>query len=347
MTDLLLIPTGYIIKDFLDQNNITQKDLAISTGMSEKHISNVLKGKKKLTFDFALKLEKVLPNIKADYWMNYETKYQLDLLRQSEKYSLENQNLKELSKRFKFNEIFKEMKLDLVTQAIEMLKLLKISSFDLFESKYGKLNINFMEDGGTKEAIAIWLNLCEDEIEFQNDDISEIKYTKEKLINNIDKLKMLSLNDVSTEKSLESCRKLLNRLGIYFVVYEANSNCKVRGALTTYKNHPTIYISTRGKRHTYLWFAIFHEIAHLILHYSKKDIRLFSDEDIVEKENDANTYAKNLLLVEAEYLNFIKKGDYNSASILSFAALNNIPPGFVVDFLKHDKIIGYEKKYSF
>lgn len=347
MDDLLLIPTGYIIKDYLDENNITQKDLAISTGMSEKHISNVLKGKNNLTVEFALKLEKVLPSIKADYWLNYENKYQLDLSRQAEKYSLENQNLRELSKRFRFNEIFKGMKLDLATQAIEMLKLLKISSFDLFEKKYGNLCIDFMEDGGSKEAIAIWLNLCEDEIELQNDDISEIKFSKEKLVNNITKFKNLSLNDVSTIKSLDSCRRLFNKLGIYFVVYEANSNCKVRGALTTYKNHPTIFISTRGKRHTYLWFAIFHEIAHLILHYSKKELSLFSDEDIIEKENDANNYAKSLLISEDQYLSFVKKGNFSASSILSIAAENNIPPGFIVDFLKHDKIIGYEKKYNF
>jgi addiction module HigA family antidote len=347
MSDLLLIPTGSIIKDYLEENNITQKDLAISTGISEKHISNVLKGKNRLTSEFALKLEKVIPSIKADYWMNYESKYQLDLLRQTEKFSLKNQDLKALSKRFRFNEIFKGMNLNLTTQAIEMLKILKISSFDLFEKKYGSLNVDFMEDGGDLEAIAIWLNLCEDEIELQNDDISDIKFNSDKLLKSIDQFKFLSLNDEATVKSLNSCRRLFNSLGIYFVVLEANRNSKVRGALTTYKDHPTIFISTRGKRHTYIWFAIFHEIAHLILHYSKKDIKILSDNDILLKEDDANSYARDLLISEKEYKDFVERGNFESTEIVSFAAQKTIPPGFIVDFLKHDKIIGYDKYYKF
>ncbi|MGD1817497.1 MAG: helix-turn-helix domain-containing protein [Pleomorphochaeta sp.] len=343
MSELFLIPTGHIIKDYLEENNITQKELANRTGMSEKHISNVLRGKKPLTNDFALKIEKVIPSIKADYWMNYESKYQLDLLRQKEKYSLENQDLIKLSKRFRFKEIFKDLNLSVKEQAIEMLKLLKISSFDLFDKNYGNLCVDFMEDGGDKEAIAIWLNLCENEIEIQNDDILDIMYKKENLINNIYKFKLLLLNDVNNERSLVSCRKLFNNLGIYFVVYEANTNCKVRGCLTSYNNHPAIYISRRGKKPSYIWFAIFHEISHLILHYSKNETNIISDIDITIKESDANIYSRNLLIKENEYLNFIKRNKFDKESIINFAGKNDIPPSFVVDFLKHDKLIDYNQ----
>ncbi|MBK5201272.1 MAG: ImmA/IrrE family metallo-endopeptidase [Spirochaetaceae bacterium] len=346
MSELLLVPTGNIIKDYLEENNITQKELSISIGMSEKHISNVLKGKSRVTEEFALKIEKVMPSIKADYWINYESKFQLDLMRQKELYSLENLNLKEISHQFHFSEIFKGLKLSLSEQAVEMLKILKISNFDLFENKYGNICVDFMEDGGEKEAIAIWLNLCREEIEIQNNDLNQVRYNKIFLINSIKNFKLLALNDTDSEKSLLSCRKLFNELGVYFVVYEANRNCKVRGALTSYKNKPTIYISRRGKRHSYIWFAIFHEIGHLILHYdknNKKDIKILLDNDISQKENEANTYARNLLIPEKEYMDFIKNKKFDKMAIIDFANKNCILPSFVVDFLKHDKQLDYDK----
>lgn len=37
-----------------------------------------------------------------------------------------------------------------------------------------------------------------------------------------------------------NCRKLCNKLEIYLVFEKPIHNCKVRGALTTNKNHPAI-----------------------------------------------------------------------------------------------------------
>jgi Zn-dependent peptidase ImmA (M78 family) len=313
--------------------------------MSEKHISNVLKGKSRVTEEFALKIEKVMPSIKADYWMNYESKYQLDLLRQKEKYRLENQDIEVISKRFKFNEIFKGLELSLSEQAIEMLKILKISSFGQFENKYSNLCVDFMEGGVERESIAIWLNLCADEIDIQNDELDEVKYNKDKLVKNINKFKLLALNDADGDKSLINCRKLFNTLGVYFVVYEANINSRVRGALLSYIGKPTIYISRSGKSHSEMWFIIFHEISHLILHYAKNDISILSDSDknITPKEKEANIYTRNLLIPEKEYLSLIESKQFSKSSIVKFAAKNEILPSFIVDFLKHDNLIDSDK----
>ena len=77
-----------------------------------------------------------------------------------------------------------------------MLKLLKISDFNNFDAAYSNLSVNFMEDGGEKEAIAIWLNLCESEIEIQNaDNVSSIKYEKTKLEKSLHLFKKLAYND--------------------------------------------------------------------------------------------------------------------------------------------------------
>lgn len=113
-------------------------------------------------------MEKVLTNVPASYWLNYEAKYREQLAREEELVRVNNWNLRELVKRFRFKEVFKGLDITLAEQAIEMLKLLKISDYGNFENVYGKIAVDFMEDGGEKEAIAIWLNMCEAEVEIQN-----------------------------------------------------------------------------------------------------------------------------------------------------------------------------------
>ena len=82
MSEISLVPTGSIIKEYLDEYRITEKELAQKFGVSEKYISNALNGDNRLTEEFAFKLEKVLTGVPASYWLNYEEKYRDQLARE-------------------------------------------------------------------------------------------------------------------------------------------------------------------------------------------------------------------------------------------------------------------------
>lgn len=344
MTNQIIVPTGRIIKEYLDENNITQKDLCNRIGMSEKHISNLLNGKNNVTPDFAVKLEKILTDIPASYWINYENKYQEYITKLEEENKLNNSDLKNIAQRFKFKEVFKGLDLNLIEQSIQMLKILKISDFANFENAYANMQIDFMEDGGDREAIIVWLKLCESEIEMQNNDLSSIKYTTKELEKNLYLFKQISLNN-DVESSLNSCRKLCNKLGIYLVICDAISNSKVRGALTTYDENPAIFLSGRFKSHDHVWFAFIHEIGHLIKHYNKKDIIISfedSENSTNNKEKEANEYARDFFINPIQYKEFIKE-NITSESIRRFANEQKVLPGIVVARLQHDNKIGYNE----
>lgn len=342
MSNDYLVPTGVLIKDYLEEYNITQKELMKRTGISEKHISNVIKGKSRLTEEFALKLEKVISGVEASYWLNYEAKYREYIARKKEIHQLESLDLPEIAKVFRFKEVFKDIDLSLVEQAIEMLKLLKISNFSQFDKAYDDLAIDFMEDGGEKEAIAVWLNLCESEIEIQNKDLSSKPFDPNKLEESLNKFKILANNE-DTKKSILSCRKLCNRLGIYFVRHEAITNCKVRGALTTYDDHPTIYISGRFRSHEHIWFAILHELSHLVLHYNSNDRIVSVEDDESGKEQEANQLTRDILIDREKYAAFTSEGTFTRGSIIAFASSQKITASFVVGFLQHDKYIEFDQ----
>lgn len=82
MSILATVPTGKIIKNYLKEYSISQKELAKRTGISERHLSHLLNGESGLTEEVALKIEKVLNKIPASYWLNYETKYREALARE-------------------------------------------------------------------------------------------------------------------------------------------------------------------------------------------------------------------------------------------------------------------------
>ena len=189
---LRIVCTGKIIKEYLDENDISQKEFHERTGLSERHISSVLNGNSRVTEDFALKLEKVITEVPASYWLNYEAKYREQVARDEEK-------------RFLFSDVFDGLGLTVVEQACEMLKLLKISDFSCFESSYQNLEFAFMEDGGTKESIVIWLKLCESEIEIQNQNVKDFNYNNLKRM--LDRFKLIAFNE-NVLNSINSARKL-------------------------------------------------------------------------------------------------------------------------------------------
>ena len=329
--------TGRVIKEYLTSRGISQKDLATRTGMSEKHISNMLNSKSRLTEEMALKLECVMPDIKASYWLNYEQKYREYLARNKQANALSKLDLVSIAKRFHFGEVFKGLDWSVEKQAYEMLKLLGISDYGCFDSTYRNLDAAFMEDGGEKEAIAIWIRLCEEQIDIQNKDISNIIFKKENVEERLALFREFVLID-GLDGITINCKKLCNNLGIYLVLYPTITNCKVRGALKTYLGKPAIFLSGRFRTLDHIWFAFFHELGHLLMHYDTKYDELSFEGDTNKKEEEANSFARDLLIDPIEYNKFVikYKGKIQKENILSFARSQNSLPGIVVGRLQHD-----------
>lgn len=76
----LLVHPGETIKEILDERIMTQEELAIRTGYSPKHISEVVRGKKDISSEFANRLEYAL-DIPAHFWMNLQGIYDKEVKR--------------------------------------------------------------------------------------------------------------------------------------------------------------------------------------------------------------------------------------------------------------------------
>ena len=76
-----------VLKEEMKNQGLIQRELALRTGVSEKHISTVLSGSKSISPSFAKKLEYVL-GISASYWLSLESDYALFKIEDAEKNSI-------------------------------------------------------------------------------------------------------------------------------------------------------------------------------------------------------------------------------------------------------------------
>lgn len=84
LTPVVATHPGELIKDELKERGMTQKQLAAETGIKPSVLSETINGKRSLSLNVAVALEKAM-GIPADIWMNMQTQYNLDTAQISER----------------------------------------------------------------------------------------------------------------------------------------------------------------------------------------------------------------------------------------------------------------------
>ena len=75
------IHTGEILGDELEEIGLSPKKLADVIGVPPNRVYQILAGKRSMTADTALRLSQYF-GMAADFWMNLQSAYELDLARQ-------------------------------------------------------------------------------------------------------------------------------------------------------------------------------------------------------------------------------------------------------------------------
>jgi addiction module HigA family antidote len=75
--DYAVLP-GETLKEVMDSLSISQKDLALQTGLAVKSINRILNGDQPITYETANKLE-LATNVPAHFWNNLDTNYRVQL----------------------------------------------------------------------------------------------------------------------------------------------------------------------------------------------------------------------------------------------------------------------------
>lgn len=341
LNEYVIVP-GDTILELLELNSMTQLDLSDKTGINKKTINEIIKGKAPITTTTALKLEYVF-NIPASFWNNLESNYREVLERQKdfdsiiedERY-LKNIPYNEMSKR---NWDYIEITRSPFERVVNLRKFFSVASLGFNTELKRKLAFRKQDnDSFSYESLYCWLRYGE----IQSNKIEYPKFDIIKLKEGVEKIR--GLTSYLFLDKIDEIKELLKECGVSLIFEPHLPNTYVNGvSYKITKDKAIIMISDRGKKDDILWFTLFHEIAHLIMH-SKKEVFIDGDNELKSSiEKEADDFAKNILISKNAYDDFIENNIINEKTIRKFSKDNNIIPGILVGRMQKEGIIGYNE----
>lgn len=331
-------PPGETLLETLEVIGMTQAEFAERTGRPKKTVNEIIRGKAAITPETALQFEKVL-GVPASFWINREQNYQEWLAREQEKSNFE-QYLSWIEK-FPVKEMAElgwiKKHDEPIDKLNELLRFFGIASPQQWEAVTNDLSLAFRRSAAYEaepEIISAWLR--KGEVESQSIDCEP--FDADAFRKALDEIKLLTNEspDVFVPKIKELCAKA----GVAVVFVHELRRLRTNGA-TRWLNpsKALIQLSLLYKTDDHLWFTFFHEAGHILLH-GKRDIFLEGNIETNEKEEQANRFSADYLILPGEYKNFYPQGSFFSkAEIMEFSKKLGIAPGIVVGRLQHDKRI--------
>jgi Zn-dependent peptidase ImmA (M78 family) len=114
-----------------------------------------------------------------------------------------------------------------------------------------------------------------------------------------------------------------------------------------------IGLTLRYKTDDQMWFTLFHEVAHLVLHRQKRSFVLDNaqtdladrvvDPEMQQLEMEANQFAADTLIPPDLLGDFVRRHSFTNESIHTFAETLGVGPGILVGRLQHDGILAHHQ----
>lgn len=328
---------GTVILDEINARNISQKELAHELGVLPTFLNEILKGKRAITADFAILLEKSL-GISADYWMRFQTQHDIDKARLKEK-NVRKIELIEIWNIIKVYVPVNQLKKlgyligTLEEDILKIKNIYKVETIDnlintvaehrtlSFYRKSEKLQINQVN-------MLAWSKIAE----FESDKITVTDFEASK----IEQLKS-ELQKIFFENSdvIDRTKKLLENFGIKLIYLDKFDKTPIDGFSFWSGNNPTIALSVRHKRIDNFAFTILHEIGHIELHLKENKERRFVDiigsKDKDDFELQADEYAKKSLISDSQWNELVVfYTPLNDDMIFEFGAKHRIHPAIIL-----------------
>lgn len=342
------VTPGEILEEEIAARGWSQSDLAVVLGRPVQAVNEILAGKKAITPETAIALSQALAT-SAEYWLNLESSYRLDLLHQPG-----GKRTDDVERRAR---LFSKVPLK------ELMRLgwIKADLDDLEEAEKAVcrfLEIESIDDEPKLPFVARKADACAPHSQAQTAWVCQIrhrarkleagKYTRDGLAAAVAGMAKFSASETETR----SVPSVLARLGVRFVVVPHLTGTKIDGA-TAWLNEesPVVAVSFRYDRMDWFWFTLMHELAHVLagdgLRKAMIDQALVGKDaeatDLTAAESRADKAASAWLVPDDKMKLFIRrtKPYYSRAAILQFAATLGVHPAIVAGQLQQRREIPY------
>ncbi len=331
---------GETLEELLEDIEMSQAELSRRTGRATKTINGIVHGREPLTPETALQFEKVL-GVKARFWNELERNYREHLARvnEAQKQADNVSWLKCLPVAAMKKRGWLPGGTDKVVLVDAALRFFGVAS--VREWHEVSLSSQFAYRKSEKVSakpghMATWLRAGE--IGAQSIPCNE--FDKNTFKTALTYLR--SLTTASPEIFQVEIVKHCAAAGVAVVFVPEIKGAPISGATRWLnKNKAMIQLSLRYKTHDQLWFSLFHEAGHILLH-GKKDIFLeINDGSNIAEEEEADCFARDQLISARAYADFVSRIGFCKSVIQEFAKEIGIHPGIVVGRLQHERRIPY------
>lgn len=321
---------GILIKDEIDATpNLNQRILAKEIDVKPSFLNEIIKGKRPVTADIAILLEKTL-GISADYWMKFQSQYEIDKARVKQKNidKLKNIELWNIIKEYVPVRYFKKQKYlndDLESDINTIKSIYQVETVDELVSAFSNDKYAYYRKSEKLKIDArnmfAWSSLAQYEAKNQKTNTF-----------NFDNLKQLciKLNNIFYDNSEtpERVKAVLNQFGIKMVLIDKLEKTPIDGFSFWSDKNPAIALTIRHNRIDNFAFTLMHEIGHIDLHLRNDKELKFMDltrkQNLDKCESEADNYAEEKLISKVIWQDILE---------------NHLP-------LNDDKIIALGNKYK-
>jgi len=331
-------PPGEILEEKLQELGMSQAELADRIGRTKKTVNEIIKAKAPLLPETAIQLERVL-GIPARFWTNAEANYRQFLAFQEETRRLAEQRefLKELPTAQLVKAGWLPKRADPVARLRDMLQFFGVASLDAL-SQIGKVKrLAFRQSAAHKVnqyALLAWLRIGE--IEAQK--IQCVPYDSKTFRHALHSIRNELCNKPVPEAAVQMVQACAES-GVALVFVPEIPGCRAWGVTQWISPERAILqLSLRGKTDDQFWFTFFHEAAH-ILHHPKKDIYVEMDNQQDEREQQANAFARDILIPPQDWKKVALARPRSASEVRTWAERLNVPPGVLVGRLQHERML--------
>ena len=331
----IAIPPGETIKEQLSFRSMSQKEFALRMGLTEKHVTNLLKGRVQLTSNVAMRLESVL-GVPAVFWENLEALYRETLIKVEEENQMEADA--EIAKKLPCSDMVKNgwisSSKNSYDKVVILRKFFEVSTLQLINNPaINRIACRRFSSGDKSDySLLAWAQQAK--IEARNCNTAPINISGlKKIIPNI-----RSMSVLSPEKFCPELRNLFSDNGIALIFLPHIKDSALHGASFYDGKKIVVGLTVRGKYADKFWFSLFHEIAHIIYgHIGQANGT--SDDD----EKKADLFARETLVPSESLQSFVQDRIFTTDTLMQFAESINIDVGILVGRLQHDGVIRHNQ----
>lgn len=278
------------------------------TGISQKHLSNIINSKASITPEVALKLEKVT-GTEASFWNNLTRNYQASLAAIEEKKRI----AEEISKIASFKETYQELAKKKILPKVtwvnknfeditrELLKFFSVNSLDYIGDTRLAAFRRYDQDVN-KNTVAAIIRLGERKAQ----SVEVEPFNQQALKTALHEIKSYSLCEPA--EYLPRLEEKLRTLGIVLVCVPGFAHTGLQGAVKWLSvDKAMIILRSETQKGTEItedkfWFNLFHELGHLLLHGKGEGFIDLDDATDSDEEKEANRFASQQFMPKFDAL---------------------------------------------